>query len=344
MKLPWISPLSVVSRKIGIDLGTSRVRIWSDQEGFLVDEPSCIAVDSLTNKVIAVGQEAEHMVGRVAPHIVISYPINTQDIHQPELVVGLLKVLLQKVLSTPYFFRPSFMVSISSDVTEVERSSLMDLLYSLGAREVYFINQVLAAAIGAGVPIADASGSFILQLGSRVVEGGIISLGSVIVSEVSQYGGKHIDKQIQRLLKKEEQISIAMSTAEHIKIQVGSALQKTKKMMNITGQDMIEVVPKEIEITSELVYPVIAEVIERYIRMARKLFEQIPPELTSDVIDKGILLSGGLAQMDGIAPVLLSYLGVSVSVVEEPDKTVIKGISQVLQNLDLFKESLGYRV
>ncbi len=343
MKFSFSSPLNAIAQKIGVDLGASRTRIWSDKEGFVLDEPSCIAVDTSQEKVIAVGDEAQEMIGRVHQHIVVSFPIRTEGIAQPELVTAMLKVFLQKTLRTPYFFRPAFMVSIPSYINETEKKALIEILYSLGAREVSLIQQILAAAIGAGVPIADASGSFLLQLGSRVVEGGIISLGSLIASETSFHAGHYIDESIQRVLKKEEHIKVGVRTAEGIKKQIATARENQHLEMRVTGQDLLAAAPKELTVDSETLFPAIAFVVERYVVLARKLFEQIPAELTSDVIDKGILLSGGLARLDGLDLSLLNLLGVPVSVVEEPDRAVIKGIAQVLQNLELFKESVGYK-
>jgi rod shape-determining protein MreB len=332
-----------LSRKIGIDLGTSRVRIWSDTDGIIVDEPSYIAVDTGLGKVLAVGQEAQEMIGRVVQGVEVSAPLRAGVVLQPELAIAMLKVFLQKILQTSYFFRPVMMVSVPANLTEVEKKALTEILYSLGAREVYFVHQLLAGAIGAGVPIADASGSFLLQMGSGIVEGGIISLGSLIVSEVTPYAGNYLDDSIQRLLRKELRLHVGKKTVEQLKKQVGSARKSSHKEIQVIGQDVLSASPKEEMISSELLFPPIQQLIERYVRVVKKLFQHTPSELTSDVIDKGVLLSGGFAQLDGLDTELLGVLGVPVALVDDAEHAVIKGIAQVLENLELFKESIGYR-
>lgn len=332
-----------LSRKIGIDLGSSRTRIWTDQDGIVIDEPSCIAVQKSLSKVIAVGQEAQEMVGRVGADVEISYPVDLRNMLEPDLIAAMLKVFLQKVFQTPYFLRPVIMVSVPADISEIERKSLIEVMYGIGAREVYCIQQVLAAAIGAGVPIADASGSFILQVGNSAIEGGIISLGSLIAYESIPYAGQYIDESIQRLLRREQRINVGIRAAEQIKKTVGTALEQRNREMRVTGQDVLDLVPREIAIDSHTIFPCIQTMMEKTIGFTRKLFEKIPAELTSDVIDKGILLTGGFAQLNGLDFALLSLLGVPVSLADEPERAVVRGIAQVLENLELFKESVGYR-
>ncbi len=337
-----VSRLSQLSRKIGIDLGTSRVRIWSDQDGFVVDEPAAIAVDTNANKVIAVGKEAQDMIGRVSKNIFVSQPLQAGVIVDPALTAAMLKVLLQKIIHNAYFFRPAIMISVPSSLTEVEKLAMTEMMYSLGGKEVSFITQILAAAIGAGVPIADASGSFFLHLGAGVVEGGIISLGSLIVSESTEYAGNYLDESVQRVLRQQKGIEVGKQSAEQIKRQIASAMLETSSEILVTGQDVLESVPKEVVVEGEVLHHSIREVLDRYVQLTKRLFEQIPSELTTDVIDKGMLLSGGLAQLRGLDSFLLSKLGVPVSVIDQPDRAVIRGIAQVLKNIDLFKESLGY--
>lgn len=343
MQLKSLFSLPSLNKKIGIDLGTSRIRIWTDQKGFIIDEPTVIAIDPVVGKVLAVGSQAEEMIGRVGSHIEVSHPVQGGVIVQADLVQAMLRVFMQKLFATPYFFRPSIMVSIPSHLSGLQKEIMVDMLYSLGAREVLFVDQLLAAAIGAGVPIADASGSFVLQLGSGVTEGGITSLGSLVVSQTNEYAGKYVDKAIERVVRQEAQIQIGAQAAEKLKKQLVTFIQNRPRQVTISGQDIVESVPKEVVLSSQAFAPIMNELLQRYVRLARQLFEQIPPELTNDVIDKGMIMSGGLAQIEGLDVALLTALGVPVSVVEEPDKSVIKGIAQILQNLDLFKESIGYK-
>lgn len=342
MKLPTIPSFPQFTRKIAIDLGTSRVRIWSNQDGFVIDEPCVIALDRSKNKVIAVGKEAQDMSGRVSKNIEVLSPLSQGVVTDTVLVSMMLRMLLRKILQNVYFFRPSIMMSVPSSITEVEKLALTEVLYGLGAREVFFITQLLAAAIGSGVPIADASGSFLLQLGGGVVEGGIISLGSLVAAESTEYAGHSLDESIKRILRQEAGIDVGLQRVEQLKIQLSTAYLQNKNEMLVTGQDIRDAVPKEVLIGSEIIFPAVASLLERYVRLIKKLFEQIPSELTTDVIDKGMLLSGSFAKLRGLDSFFLSSLGVPVSVVDEPDTSVIKGMMQAMENIDLFKESLGY--
>jgi rod shape-determining protein MreB len=332
-----------INRRIGIDLGSTRIRIWSELDGIVVDEPSYIAVDETLGKVVGVGKEAQDMIGRVSGNVTVSQPIKNAMIQDLPLVNAMLRVFLQKIIHSPYFFRPTMMVSVPSTLTEVEKRAMTDMFYALGAREVFFIDQVLAAAIGAGVPIADASGSFLLQLGGGIVEGGIISLGSLVATESTDLAGQHLDENIQRIVRKEKLLNVGSRAAEHMKMKLGSALENAQQEMQVTGQDVLQTIPKEMVIDSATISPAILQLLEKYVQLVKRLFEKIPSELTTDIIDKGMLLSGGMAQLDGLDVFLLSRLGVSVSVVDTPQLSVIKGISQVLENLELFKQSVGYQ-
>jgi rod shape-determining protein MreB len=335
--------LSQLSRKIGIDLGTSYIRIWSDQDGVVVEEPSCLAIDTRLQKVIAVGKEAQEMVGRVHESIQVKYPIRAGQVTDPNLTEAMLRVFLQKIFQHSFFFRPSLMVSIPSGLTEPERLALTEMLFTLGVKEVNFIDQVLAAAIGAGVPIADASGSFLLQMGAGLTEAGIISLGSLVAVESFPKAGDFLDQEIQATLRQASSLQVGTKTAERVKNNLLTLVSGEKREMVISGQDVIEVAPKEVSVSSEIFQPVLRSVLQKYLTLTKKLFEHIPPELTNDLVDKGILLSGGLSQIPGIESFFVSSLGIPASRIDEPAQAVVKGIAQVLQNLELFRESAGYR-
>jgi rod shape-determining protein MreB len=209
-----LSFLSKLTKKIGIDLGTSRVRMWSDQDGVFVDEPACVAIDQKLQKVLSIGLEAQDMVGRMGKEVKVIYPLENGVIVDQEVASVMLRLFLRKALKSVYFFRPICMVSVSSHLTQTERDEVVKIFYNLGAHEVYLIDQCLAAAIGAGVPIADASGTFLVQLGAGVVEAGIISLGSVVASETLLEAGRALDKKIQIAIKKRYKLQIGRRTAE----------------------------------------------------------------------------------------------------------------------------------
>lgn len=340
MRIPF---LANIVQTVGIDLGSSQTRIWTNKDGVVLEEPTCIAVETQTRKVLAAGNEAKAMEGRVGKQITVSWPVQSGSLYDMDIARALLKVFLRKVLKSSSFIRPIMMVSVPAASTDLDRTALTELLFSVGARQVYTISQPLAAAIGSGVPIADASGSFILQMGSGRVEAAIISLGSLIAHESTPVAGTDADATIKVAVREAAALTISLVTAEKLKQSIGTILGSPQREMLVTGQDVIGFSPKEVMMTSAHIQPALLLLATRYERMLKRLFARIPPELTGDVIDKGMLLSGGFAQLGGLDTYLVNQLGIPVSVVERPSQSVIKGIGTALEHLDLFKESLGYQ-
>lgn len=328
-------------RHIGIDLGSTRVRIWDPDLGVVIDEPTAIAVDNQTGKVVAVGHDAAQMKGRLAGQVTVHHPVQAGLIDDPQILQGFLQVLLQKVITSPYFFRPVVMVSLPSYADPVAKQAMIEVLYQVGAREVYTIAQPLAAAIGAGVPIADASGSFVLHAGGGVVEGGIISLGSLVASQTELHAGLVADELIQQAVAAEYQLRVSQEVADRIKREIGG-IGLSEGQYLASGQDVGSGAPREVMVQAEVISLALQPLADRYLQLMQRLLEKVPPELTVDVIDKGMLMSGGLAQLAGLDQFLVEELGVSAAVVEDTDRVVITGIGTALQHLDLFKESLGY--
>lgn len=334
--------LPTLVHRIGVDLGTTRTRIWHDQLGMLVDEPTCVAVDTRVDKVIAVGSDAAQMWGRSPEHVIVHWPVYRGFTQDTTVVQALLTVLLQKVIRGNIFFRPTIMASIPSHADRVDQQALEETLTAVGAGEVYTIAQPLAAAIGAEVPIADASGSFILHLGGGIAEAAAISFGSVVQATHSFQVGQQIDTQLQRFFHEQYRLAVGGQEVERLKKHLIS-VQDPEGERLVAGQDIVEKTPKEVLVTSESLSQVFEPFIDDFTILVTQLLERVPTELTGDIIDKGMLLTGGMAQLRGLAQRLVKKLGVSVAAVEEPDQVVIKGISVALKNLELFKESLGYR-
>jgi rod shape-determining protein MreB and related proteins len=327
--------------QVGIDLGSTRVRIWTNHQGVVVDEPAVLAVDMQSGKVIAVGKDAAAMEGRLQPQIAVKHPVQAGLVEDVDELKALLKVLLQRVFQSPYFFRPIIMVSVPARADEVMRQAVVDVVYSVGARAVYTIAQPLAAAIGAGVPIAETSGSFIFHAGGGVVEVGVTALGSLIRCESSTRAGNLLNQLIAQEILEKEQLTISLSQAEKLKKKLASITKRDSSEL-VAGQDAATLAPKEVAITSRQITAALKPVIVEYVALIKRLLAHLPPELTADVIDKGLLLSGGLAQLPGLDRYLVAQVGVPVMVVEDPDTVVINGIATALEHLDLFKESLGY--
>ncbi len=335
--------LSSFFPRVGLDFGSQRTRIWRSEGGVCLDESTCLALDTTSRRVVAVGDEAAAMEGRVSKQIVVQWPVRDGIIADPEAAQALIKIFLQKAKAYSIVSQPVIMASIPVEAPGVARDSLVALLYATGAREVYTIAQPLAASIGSGVPIADASGSFVLQLGAGVVEGSVISLGSIVQTVSSNQAGQYLAQRIQSLVKRELGLAIGSGEVRELQHLVMSARPGEDKRLLITGQDLSKRSPKEIEISSGMLAELAAQILGKYEQVLRQLLSQLPPELTVDVIDKGLLLSGGLAQLEGADSYFVHALGIPVSVVEEPSLAVIRGIGVTLEHLDLFKQSLGYQ-
>jgi rod shape-determining protein MreB len=326
---------------VGIDLGTSRTRIWCDGKGVVIDEPSVIAINSQTNKVIAVGQEAAEMRGRVAPQIILHRPIMQGRLYDDQIAKAMLRIWLQKVLGWKYVFSPVVMVSVPAASSQASRQAVVELIYDLGTKEVFTIAQPLAAAIGAGVPIADASGTLIFQLGQGLVEAGLISLGSLIKSQSSTQAGDYLVSQLVLQIKKSYQLTVSKETAQQLMFTMLPLDPKEQTMM-LVGQAVDTHAPQEIEVSIAKLTPAVKPIIDHYLQLIKDLLALVPPELTSDVLDKGMLLSGGLSQLAGLETWLTDQLGIGVAVVENPDKVVIQGIATALNHLAEYKHSLSY--
>lgn len=329
-------------QKVGIDFGSSRIRICTDFNGLILDQPSCIAVDSANNQVIAVGDEAATMSGRVDPRITIHWPVKNGVLHDATTAAALLKVLLQPVFRSSLLYGPAVMASVPGSSTEAQKESMSTLLYELGAREVYTIAQPLAASIGSGVPIADASGSFILHLGEGQVEAAVISLGTMVGCESNLYAGSFLKQHIKLAISNKRSLDISEAMVSVLMKKVASARKDVLAEHLVTGKELTSGNPKEVRISKEELNGAVNTMVTRAERTIQKLLSRIPAELTVDVIDKGLLLSGGLSRLNGLDTYLIQSLGMPVAVVDTPDLAVISGIETALLHLEEFKESLGY--
>ena len=333
---------SSVVRRIGIDLGSQTVRFWTDTDGIVLEQPCILAVERSTKKVLAVGDDALAMVGRVGEGVVLTRPVVAGRITDLKAAEVLLKAFLQQLVTRLALISPVMMVSVPAQSSTADRLVATRLLYNLGARQVFTISQPLAASIGAGVPIADASGCFLLHLGAGVVESVVVSLGSVVGRQASQYAGSYLERRLQYALKKEYSLSISTRIARKL-LQELVTLNKQERSIAITGKDLKTARPKEVMVENTVLQPEVFAVVERYEQLLKELLSDVQPELTVDVIDKGLLLSGGLATIDGFAEYLTNNMGIPVSVVDTPDQAVIAGIGTALEHLELFKESLAYQ-
>ncbi|GIK83408.1 MAG: rod shape-determining protein [Patescibacteria group bacterium] len=340
MKIPIVEKLN---KKIGIDIGSSRTRIWVSGAGILINEATCIAFDKTNKSVLAVGDEAYQMDGRVGSNIVVAYPVKDGKVYDMVALTALLKILIHQAAGSITFYNPIIMASVPARATQADKEIVTQVLSSLGAGETYTISQPLAASIGAGVPIADASGSFLLHMGAGVVEGVVISLGSIIVSQSNEYAGEYFSNSIRTFALKNLDLKISKRTASSLKKEVVSVEFNSEREKLVAGQDTINENPKELLIRSKELSNHTLAYLEKVENLVVKLLSQVPPELAVDVIDKGLLLTGGSAKLHGIEIFFVEKLGIPVCVVDNSETAVVEGIGQALENLDLFRRSLGHQ-
>lgn len=326
--------------KLAIDLGTANSLVFVPGQGVVLNEPSVVAVSLIDNKVLAVGREAEAMLGRTPGNIRASRPMKDGVIADFAVTEAMLKFFIKRV-GVSGFMGPEVLVCAPSGVTQVERRAVLAAAKQAGARKAYLLSEPLAAAIGAGIPIDEPSGNMVLDMGGGTAETAIISLGGVVASGSVRVAGNRIDEAIARYIRRKHNLVIGEATAERIKRQIGSAMvTNEKKILEITGRDSVSGLPRQVEVNSEEITQVIKEPLNLIASMVKTVLEEVPPELSSDIIDKGIVMSGGTATLAGLDRFLVHETGVPVFVAEEPLLCVVKGAGEVLCNLEKFRSSL----
>lgn len=333
-----------LSKKVGIDLGTANSLVYVAGEGVVMSEPTVVAVGLDDDKVVAVGDEAKEMLGRTPGNIMASRPMRDGVIADYRVTEAMLRYFMQKVSGRGGLFKPEVLVSVPAGVTQVERRAVYNATVSAGARTVYMIDEPLAAAIGAGVPIGEPSGNMVMSMGGGSSEAAVISLGGVVVSRGVRVAGNRIDEAIASYIRRKHNLVVGEQTAEAIKLKIGSAISlKKDEVMEVKGRDSVAGLPRNVEITSREVTEAIAQPLGKVIEMIKRVLEEVPPELSSDIIDKGIVMTGGTAQLRNLDRLITEQTNVPAYVAEEPMLCVVKGTGVVLENLDLYKRSLSTR-
>jgi len=326
------------TKRIGIDLGTANSLVWIEGQGIVLNEPTVVAISLKDNKVLAVGNEAKQMLGRTPENLQASRPMKDGVIADYQVTEAILRYFLQKAVGKNFFLRPEVMICVPAGCTQVERRAVLDATLSAGARTAYLIDEPLAAAIGAGITIAVPSGSMIVDSGGGATEAAVISLGGVVVHRSVRIAGNKIDEAVANYVRRKHSLIIGEQTAEEVKLKIGSAIPLPREeKMEIKGRDSIMGLPKIVEITSTEVTEAIRPTLNQIIGVIKAVLEETPPELASDIIDKGIVLSGGTSLLRGFEKLITQEIGVAAHVAEEPMLCVIKGIGQALENLDAYK-------
>lgn len=328
-------------RKIGIDLGTANTLVFVPGQGVVVNEPSVVAISLFENKVLAVGNEAKEMLGRTPDTIVASQPLRDGAIADYRVTEAMLKYFINRVMGRVRFIRPEIVLSVPAGITSTERRAVVDAAMKAGAKAAYVVKEPVLAAIGAGIPIHTAQGNMIINIGGGTSEIAIISLGGIVASHSARVGGNKIDQAISDYIKRKYSLAIGDRTAEEVKIGIGSAIAQVKEdHMEVRGRDLMGGLPKTITLSSNEVTEAIQDELREIINVIKQVLQETPPELASDIMDKGMVLSGGTAQLRYLDQLIAKTINVPCYVADDPAFCVVKGTGIVLENLDTYKRSL----
>ena len=328
-------------RKIGIDLGTANTLVFIPGKGIVVNEPSVVAVSPIENTVLAVGNQAREMLGRTPDNIIASCPMKDGVIADYRVTEAMLKYFINKVTGKVRFFRPEIMISIPAGVTSTERRAVIDAAVKAGAKSAYVVKEPLLAAIGAGIPIHNAQGNMIINIGGGTSEIAVISLGGVVAAHSARVGGNKFDQAISDYIKRKYGLAVGDRTAEDIKKEIGSAIAQVKEEhMEIRGRDLMGGLPKTIKISSNEITEALQDELREVINAIKKVFQETPPELAADIMDKGMVLSGGGALLRNLDQLITKTIGVPCYVADDPILCVIKGIGIALDNLEVYKRTI----
>lgn len=326
--------------KIGIDLGTTSILVFVPGQGIVLNEPSVVAISD-DNKVLAVGSEAKLMIGRTPESIRAYRPMKDGVIADYRVTEAMLRYFLRKAMNKWSLFRPDVMVSVPAGVTSTERRAVVEAAMKAGAKNAFVVKEPILAAIGAGVPIYEPQGHMIVDIGGGTIDVAVISLGGIVAANSVKVAGNKIDAAIIDYVKKQHNLSIGDKTAEDIKITVGSALPLTEELsMNINGRDMISGLPRTIEIKSNEIVRAISKELREMIKAIKDVFQNTPPELASDIIDGGIIMTGGTSQLRNFPELIRRRTGVKAQVADQALFCVAKGTGEALEHLDVYKRAV----
>lgn len=327
------------SKDIGIDLGTANTLIFMRGKGIIMREPSVVAVDVRTDTVRYVGREAKDVIGRTPGSIVAVRPLKDGVIADFDITASMLQIFIKKAVKSTFFSKPQIIICIPSGVTDVERRAVREAAFKAGAKQVTIIEEPMAAAIGADLPVAEATGSMVVDIGGGTTEVAVISLGGIVASRSVRVAGDELDASIINYIKKKYNLLIGERTAENIKLEIGSAYPyEDEHSYEIKGRNLVDGLPKNIYVTPEEIRQAIADPISSILDAIRVTLECTPPELSADIIDHGITLTGGGALLRGLDALITQETGMPVHIAENPLDCVADGTGKVLENMKLLSE------
>ncbi|MCF7819925.1 MAG: rod shape-determining protein [Candidatus Pacebacteria bacterium] len=329
------------AKRIGIDLGTTYTLVYLPKRGIVINEPSVVAVAMEDRKILAVGNEAKDMLGRTPDSIIAVKPLKEGVIADYRTTEAMIRYFINKTLGNVRFFRPEVMVAVPAGISSTERRAVIEATIAAGAKAAYIIKEPVAAAIGADIPIGSATGHMIVDIGGGTAEMAVISLGGVVSSTSVRVGGAKFDNAILDFVKKKYSLAIGERTAEEIKINIGSALFIQEKLsMEIRGRDIVSGLPRSIMVNSDDVTEAIQGELELIVAAVKRVLNETPPELAADIMDKGIVLSGGSALLRNIDQLFARATGVPCYIADDAPLCVAKGTGIALENLDSYKRSI----
>ncbi len=332
-----------ISHDMGIDLGTANTLIYVKGEGIVVREPSVVAIDTKTGATLAVGNEAKQMVGRTSGNIIAVRPLEDGVISNFEVTETMLRYFIEKVHNRKRFVKPRIIVGVPSGITGVEKRAVLDAIMHAGAREAYLIEEPMAAAIGAGLPVSEPTGSMIVDIGGGTTEVAVTSLGGIVVAKSVRVAGDEMDQAIIDHCRDNYRILIGERTAEEIKLKIGSAAPIDgfeEESIEIIGRDLVNGLPKNFTLTTGEIREALSETVNTILNAIRSILEQTPPELSSDIMEKGVTLAGGGALLRGLDKYIEREIYIKVNIADDPLSCVAYGTGKALEEMDILKKVL----
>lgn len=333
--------MGMFSPKLGIDLGTTNVLVFLPEKGVVLNEPSVVAVSTENNKVLAIGSEAKQMIGRTPESITAYRPMKDGVIADYRVTEAMLRYFMKKALGKWNFFKPTVLISVPAGVTSTEKRAVIEAAIKAGARNAFVVKEPILAAIGAGIPIQEALGRMVADLGGGTIDVAVISLGGIVASTSVKCAGNRLDRAIIDYLKKQYNLAIGDKTAEEIKITIGSAVPLSEELaMHVKGRDLVTGLPRTVEIKTNEIVTAMNRELREMMGAVRKVLQETPPELASDIIDNGIILTGGTSQLRHFPELVFRRTGVQARLADDAYYCVARGTGIALRHLDTYKKSI----
>lgn len=330
-----------LTNDVAIDLGTANSLVFLKGSGIVLNEPSVVAIDQTTKKVYAVGLEAKAMLGKTPDHISAIRPLKDGVIADFQITEMMLREFIRKSQKKKLFIRPRIVIAVPSGITEVEKRAVRDSAEHAGARDVFLIAEPIAAAIGVGLPVDKPSGNMIIDIGGGTTEIAVIALDGIVADSSIRVGGDEMDDAIVNYVKRTYNLLIGEQTAEHIKIKIGTAVKMDKPLeMEVKGRDLVAGIPKNLKLTSEEIRDAISEPISQIVEALKSALEQTPPELAADIVDRGIVMTGGGSMLRGLDTLLKEETNLPINVVDDPLLCVVLGAGKILDNVHMYDRIL----